>query len=120
MRFDNPQGPNRKEADYGMYLILHGVAMRIALRFYAAELPDFPIPDDGLGLVPPAAVRHRVDRVQRQHPTARMAQQSDRLTVTPALPLPAGTRKAINAWIPGAFVRMVRVFRGQRAVVGGL
>jgi hypothetical protein len=42
--------------------------MGIAWRIYAAELPDFPESDDGLGLVSPAAVRHRVDLVQRQHP----------------------------------------------------
>ena len=38
------------------------------MRLYAAELSDFPVPDDGMGSVPSASFRHRIDLVQRLHP----------------------------------------------------
>jgi hypothetical protein len=38
------------------------------MRLHSAELSDFRVPDDGVGVVPSSPFRHRVDLVQRLHP----------------------------------------------------
>src|SRR3972149_6004667 len=63
-----PRCPQGKEAEHGVYRILHGVAIRVPMRLHRAKLSDLRVPHNGVGAVPSASVRHGADLVQRLHP----------------------------------------------------